>query len=209
MRSASQPNAEAAVEAKAAGGLRERKKARTKVAIQTHAVRLFREQGFAATTVEQVAEAAEVSPSTVFRYFPTKEELVTTDLVDPVIFAAFAAQPAELSLIQAWRGALRESLARLSASEVDTEYGRGVLALSVPELWAASLGNVTQGLETMTELSARRVGRDPADPEVRQTVGAMFGVLLVAALDWIKQPELDIVPMIDDALARLESGLVL
>ncbi|OLF15128.1 TetR family transcriptional regulator [Actinophytocola xanthii] len=190
----------------APGGLRERKKARTKAAIQQHAIRLFRAQGFAATTVEQVAEAAEVSPSTVFRYFPTKEDLVTTDLVDPVVFAAFEAQPAELSLLGAWRNAMMESFARLSDSEVDAERGRGLLALSVPELWAASLPNITRGIDTMTELSARRLGREPTDPAVRQTVGAIVGVLLVVALDWVKNPNLDIVPLIDEALLRLESG---
>ncbi|MPZ86251.1 MAG: TetR family transcriptional regulator [Actinophytocola sp.] len=209
MRSASQHSAEAQPGTKPAGGLRERKKARTRTAIQAHAVRLFREQGFAATTVEQVAEAAEVSPSTVFRYFATKEDLVTTDLVDPVIFAAFEEQPPELSLVRAWRGALLGSFARLTDAEVDTERGRGVLALTVPELWAASLGNITRVIETMIEMSARRVGREPSDPLVRHTVGAMFGVLLVAGFDWIKNPELDIVALTDEAFDRLETGMVL
>jgi hypothetical protein len=48
-------------------GLRERKKAKTRAAIQEHALRLFRIQGYEATTIEQIADAAEVSPSTVFR----------------------------------------------------------------------------------------------------------------------------------------------
>ena len=55
-------------------GLRERKKLKTRVAIRGAAYRLISEQGYEATSVEQIAEAAEVSPSTVFRYFPAKED---------------------------------------------------------------------------------------------------------------------------------------
>jgi AcrR family transcriptional regulator len=71
-------------------GLRERKKAKTRAAIQRHAWRLFQEQGYAATTVDQIAEAAEVSQSTFFRYFPTKEDVVLTDDYDPVMIEATA-----------------------------------------------------------------------------------------------------------------------
>ena len=60
-------------------GLRERKKAETRAAIQHEALRLFRVQGYDETTTEQIAEAAEDPPSTLFRYFPSKEDLALTD----------------------------------------------------------------------------------------------------------------------------------
>src|ERR1700679_3045734 len=56
-------------------GLRERKKARTRVLIAETAMGLFAGRGFDQVTVAEVAEAAEVGVSTVFNYFPTKEDL--------------------------------------------------------------------------------------------------------------------------------------
>ena len=70
-------------------GLRERKKAATRKAIHDGAIRLFGEQGFAGTTIDQIAEAADVSRATVFHYFPTKESIVFGDA--PQAIAALAA----------------------------------------------------------------------------------------------------------------------
>jgi AcrR family transcriptional regulator len=60
-------------------GLRERKKRATRIAIRDAAMRLFDGQGFGPTTIDQIAEAADVSRATVFTYFPTKEEIVFGD----------------------------------------------------------------------------------------------------------------------------------
>src|SRR4051794_11193573 len=61
-------------------GLRERKKLRTRVTIERKALELFARQGFQATTLAQIAEAAEVAPSTLHSYFPSKEDIVFCNL---------------------------------------------------------------------------------------------------------------------------------
>ena len=74
---------------------RARKKAATKHAIQEHALRLFVEKGYDATTVEEIAAAAGVSHMTFFRYFPRKEEVVEYDEYDPLLGDLVAARPAD------------------------------------------------------------------------------------------------------------------
>src|ERR1035437_2847879 len=102
-------------------GLRERKKLKTRAAIQKHAMRLFAEQGYTATTVEQIAEAAEVSPSTFFRYFPAKEDVILFDSTDPLMLDAFEEQPPELSPLEALRRAIREVYGGLAPEELERE----------------------------------------------------------------------------------------
>src|ERR1700730_14935464 len=66
------------------GGVRERKKQKTRESIQRTALRLFEKQGYEETTIEQIAAAVEISPSTFFNYFPTKEDVVLYDAYAPV-----------------------------------------------------------------------------------------------------------------------------
>ena len=68
-------------------GLRERKKAATMHRVQAVALDLFERHGFDAVSIEQVADAAEVSPSTVYRYFGTKEGLIVHDEYDDRVLA--------------------------------------------------------------------------------------------------------------------------
>ena len=123
-------------------GLRERKKAKTLAAIQAAALKLFRKQGYDATTIEQIAAAAEVSPSTFFRYFPTKEDVVLLDLTDPLVIEAFRAQPPELSAIQALRNAVRSVFDQLPEEEFEVVRQRGELIFATlscrPACWVRS-----------------------------------------------------------------------
>ena len=118
-------------------GLRERKKIRTRETIRREAFRLIQEHGYAATTVEQIAEAAEVSPSTFFRYFPTKESVLLADDMDPMILHALEEQPADLSPSQAVRRAYQAAMANLSEDQREFENTRQRLMFSIPELKAA------------------------------------------------------------------------
>ncbi|MFH9138921.1 TetR family transcriptional regulator [Streptomyces sp. NPDC017524] len=189
-------------------GLRERKKAKTRASIQQEALRLFREQGYEATTMEQIAEAAEVSQSTVFRYFPTKEELVASDEQDAFFIDAWRSQPADLPVLRALRQAIRETLEGLSPEEFSAQRDRDVLMVTVPELWAASLGNVTQTMRMITSLVAERAGRPEGDTEVRAISGAIFGVLLTTMLRWAQEPDHDVAEDLDRMLAHLDNGRI-
>lgn len=190
-----------------ATGLRERKKARTRAAIQEHAVRLFHAQGYDATTVEQVAEAAEVSASTVFRYFPTKEDLVITDDYDPLLIASFAAQPAGLSPIQVLRNAMRMTLSDMPPAELALHRERIMLAMSVPALWGASLRNLTDALQLVAEMVATREDLAVDHPAVRTFSGAVMGVFIDVMLHWTREPDMDLGAELDRSLAHIEAGL--
>lgn len=186
-------------------GLRERKKARTRATIQQQALRLFRDQGYEATTVEQIAEASEVSASTVFRYFATKEELVISDEHDAFFIRSWRSQPPDLPLVQALRRAVHSTLEGLSATELSAQHDRNVLMVTVPELWAAGLGNVTRTLHDIAELVAERTGGGPDDVRVRTLSGAILGIMLDVMMRWAQNPEQDMAAELDQELAFLDN----
>ena len=99
------------------GDWRARKKAATKHAIQKHALRLFVEKGYDATTVEEIAAAAGVSHMTFFRYFPRKEEVVEYDEYDPLLEELVAARPADEPPLTALHRAIRTGLAQILATD--------------------------------------------------------------------------------------------
>jgi AcrR family transcriptional regulator len=191
-------------------GLRERKKARTRAAIREHALRLFRSQGYAATTVEQIAAAAEVSQSTFFRYFPTKEDVVLRDDFGDRMLEAFSRQPASLAPVAALRAAIREALATLTPTEWAEFRELTALGMAVPEVRARMMDELARSLDQAAGALAARVGKSPSDLAVRVAAGAVFGVIM-AAMGPQTYTEGQIDPAdferVDEALALLEAGL--
>lgn len=159
-------------------GLRERKKERTRRTIREEAFRLFRAQGYAETTVEQIAAAAEVSPSTFFRYFPSKEELALADDLDPIMFRALDAQPLDISPLEAFRRATLAAFDMLTPEELAFETERIRLLYSDPELRGAVAKEFDRNIKLVAEITARRTGRAPEDFEVRAFAGALTGAML-------------------------------
>ncbi len=188
-------------------GLRERKKAKTLAAIQSSALRLFREQGYNETTIEQIAAAAEVSPSTFFRYFPTKEDVVLLDLTDPLVIDAFRAQPAELSSVQALRKAVRSVFDQLSEDEFEVVRQREELITANPELQARMLGEIAGMVKLVADVVAERTGRSADEFELRVAAGAMMGVVFGL---WLSEPDRspqDLIGLFDAGLEQLEKGI--
>jgi AcrR family transcriptional regulator len=190
-------------------GLRERKKAKTRAAIQRHALRLFRERGYAATTVEQIAEAAEVSPSTFFRYFPTKEDVVLYDPTDLPMFAAFEAEPPDVPPMQAVRNAMRQVFGGLTAEELAGQLERDELIRAVPELRSRMIDTFVDGIGVFSEILGRRVGRPADDIAVRTWVGAFIGAVIAVYLSAGDLKPQDYFDLFDVALQQLEAGLPL
>lgn len=191
----------------ATAGLRERKKARTRASIRSHAMRLFHEQGYYETTVNQIAEAAEVSPSTFFRYFSTKEDVVFGDDAEVQLSETFRSISTDVGPVEAvFRGLLR---GMASTADADAVRQQVLLCLSVPELRAVLFDNLTQLMNEIAELISERVDRDPNDFEVRVFSAAVQGVWYSVLFDWAEDPSIDLERNMMAAAAKLEQGLPL
>jgi AcrR family transcriptional regulator len=190
-------------------GLRERKKLKTRAALQTEAMRLFLEKGFAQTTIEEIAGAAEVSPSTFFNYFSSKEDLVLQDDLDPVIIAAFNAQPPELGPIAALRAAMNSTFSGITPEEMAMVQQRTALVQRDADVRAAMLSQFAGMVEQVAEVLAPRAGRAATDFVVRNLAGAVIGVLMASVLAVASDPEADLTRLADAAMAHLEAGLPL
>lgn len=191
-------------------GLRERKKLKTRLAIREATYRLIAEQGYDATTVEQIAEAAEVSPSTVFRYFPTKEDIVLTDEFDPVLERELRARPADESLIDSLRHVIDHSLQRaLESEDPEVTRLRTRLQVEVPAVRSRMMESMSVTGQMVCRVLADRTGRDAGDLEVRVYAMSVVGALMEATMYWAEQDDrgLDLRELSVRALDTLQNGL--
>lgn len=142
-------------------GLRERKKQQTRDAIVATALRLFRTKGYDATTVAEIADAADISPRTFFGYFPAKEDVVFHDhqaLLDGFVERLDARRPSEqaLDVLRAW-------ILELDAeADLDSPAARARRRLirETPALAARERSNLAQHEEVLAAAIAVDLGLD-------------------------------------------------
>ncbi|WP_331725836.1 TetR/AcrR family transcriptional regulator (plasmid) [Streptomyces xanthophaeus] len=184
-------------------GLRERKKMRTRHAIREAARLLIDERGYDSTTVEQIAAAAEVSPSTVFRYFPSKEHIVLTDDYAQVSMAFLRERPADELPLAALRAVVTEMVHRLAELFSEEYQWRRELVRQVPAIRALVGEAQDRWVESVSEVLAERAGLPADNLEIRVLVGAVLGAFHQVL--WGDHSEdTDLVQMIERALGVLE-----
>jgi AcrR family transcriptional regulator len=196
-------------------GLRERKKQRTRDALADAAFDLFTRKGFEATTVDEIAEAVEVSSRTFFRYFAGKDDVVLASVDEQYsdVFAAFDLRPPDEPVLTALRRATVEVLRGYESggSRMAAERFANVtrlLAIS-PALAGRSLELCTTRLDELIERIARRMGVLPAaDPRPALVAAVVMSAIQTSTGAWREnEPETLTSVLVDRAFALLEAGI--
>ncbi|MGW0709956.1 TetR family transcriptional regulator [Streptomyces sp. NPDC002643] len=194
-------------------GLRERKKQRTHEALMRAALELFTTQGYERTTVDEIAEAVDVSQRTFFRYFTGKEEaaLSALEVVQGYFLNAVRTRPAHEAPLEALRNAVLEGWDSISeivheVIPVDLYLRSYRLIESTPALLAAHLRRSDEIAEEMARIIAEREGLDvDSDPRPRVAVALFAGVMRVAERQWAMRNELDLGAMREVTAAYLDA----
>ncbi len=193
-----------------APGLRERKKARTRQALEAAALELFDTTGYDLTTVEQIAEAADVSTRTFFRYYPTKADVLLGDqqartaMVREFLEVRPAAEPIMESLKALMTEIARELPAERHLLTAQTRWwGESDLLIS------AIRNHHAQLVDLLTAFVAGRLDTsDPLGARARAIATACIASLVAVTTDWIESGCVAELPDVQAAVDALESGLV-
>lgn len=166
------------------GGLRERKRAAAMYRIQSVALDLFEQRGFDAVTVEEIAEASVVSPSSIYRYFGTKEQVILWDEFDPMLGDHIAAAMSDDVPLVGFRREIMATLDTFTPEDEQRTARRLRLIMSSQSLEAATVGQMYAASEVVGAALARRLGRSAVDLEVQVFSHAFIGGLLGALHHW-------------------------
>jgi AcrR family transcriptional regulator len=191
-------------------GLRERKKRQTREAIQTAALDLFIEQGFTATTVDEIAAAADVSPRTFFLHFASKQDVVLGLLPQKIegLRLRLEQYPADADPLEMLRDELRSLAASMETTQRISLYTG--LAEAEPALRARALEQLDAIEHVLAEAVGRRLGADPGtDLRTRLIASAATTAVHIALSVWHRRGEVDdLAALIEQTYDLTTAGLV-
>jgi AcrR family transcriptional regulator len=191
-------------------GLRERKRLAAMRRVQQVALDLFDQHGFGEVTIEQVAAAAEVSASSIYRYFGTKEQLVLWDEYDPAILRGVVEELHDHPPLEAVRRVIGALVEQVLAREEPRIRRRLRYAVEEPSVHAASALQSFELAELLAGLVGARLERDADDLDVQLFAHALVGGLTGGLHHWYEHGfATPFTTVIDRVFASMERGFEL
>jgi AcrR family transcriptional regulator len=165
-------------------GRRERKRLETRNGLAAVALELFAERGFDAVTVNDIADRADVDPSTFYRHFVTKEAVIFAEFGEWTsrIGDAVRAQPADLPALETLRASVKDLAATLML-DLDNDRRRAELIESTPSVRAQGLVVREALIDEMALALADRMAVDPA----RDGRPYLLAAIYILASDWYRR----------------------
>jgi AcrR family transcriptional regulator len=195
-------------------GLRERKKQKTRETIIEVALELFVERGYGETTIAEIADAAEVSPRTIFAYFPSKEDILFYDM--PEILERLAQvlrdRPEGATALDALRDFIAGSLSPDSNEARNVALRRRIVVAANETLRRNQRARFAPFEQLMAEAIAEDLHAGPDDLRPRMVAAALATAFsAIRDHDPVTSPELvsseQVMAVIDDVMAFLRGGL--
>ena len=178
-------------------GLRARKRTAAMLRIQSVALDLFEARGFDAVTIDEIAAASDVSPSSVYRYFGTKEQVVLWDRSEQMLRALAAEAMADPVPLAGLRRVIMTALSGFSAADERQLLRRLRLAGTAPSLEQATVAYTYSAARVLEDVLARQLHRRVEDLDVQVFAHALAGGLLGMFHHWqgtgFREPLRDVV----------------
>ncbi len=175
--------------------------------VQRVALALFAERGFEATTLDDIAAALGVSRRTLFRYYPSKNDIVWAEFSDHL--AGLRERLSRASADEPLMDVLRRAVVAFNdygADELPELRIRMALITSVPALQGHSMLRYRDWCEVIAEFVAARLGCDVEDHVPQVIANAALGTAMATYRHWITHPEVDLLSELDEAFRLLAGG---
>ena len=171
-------------------GLRERKREATRLRIATEAARLATEHGVAGVTAEAIADAADISRATFFRFFATKETAIAEGFSGPKVdelLAVLAAQPAELGPLEAVARTFHELGQHLDEDTRALVLEQARIAQGSPALQAWMASAWLRDEQLVAAVLAQRLGTGPTDPRPQMVAAIAMAAMRIGLDTWVER----------------------